>query len=74
MMEYKGYVGKVEFDDEAGVLYGEVINIRDVITYIVTKVFCHSYRREESLKPKLNQRIRDSSGYHLVALPRFATE
>jgi predicted HicB family RNase H-like nuclease len=33
MMEYKGYIGKVEIDDEAGVLYGEVINVRDVITF-----------------------------------------
>jgi predicted HicB family RNase H-like nuclease len=33
MMEYKGYIGKVEIDDEAGVLHGEVINIRDVVTY-----------------------------------------
>ncbi len=33
MMEYKGYIGKVEFDDETGVLYGEVINLRDVITF-----------------------------------------
>jgi len=33
MMEHKGYVGKVEFDDEAGVFYGEVVNTRDVITF-----------------------------------------
>lgn len=33
MMEYKGYFGKVEIDDEAGILHGEVINIRDVITF-----------------------------------------
>ncbi len=33
MMEYKGYIGKVEMDDEAGILYGEVINVRDVITF-----------------------------------------
>ena len=32
-MEYKGYIGKVEMDDEAGILHGEVINIRDVITF-----------------------------------------
>lgn len=32
-MEYKGYVGKVEIDDDAGILYGEVINVRDVITF-----------------------------------------
>lgn len=33
MMEYKGYIGKVEFDDEADVFHGEVINLRDVITF-----------------------------------------
>jgi predicted HicB family RNase H-like nuclease len=33
MMEYKGYVGKVEFDDDAMVFHGEVINTRDVITF-----------------------------------------
>ncbi len=33
MMEYKGYIGKVDFDDEAGIFHGEVVNIRDVITF-----------------------------------------
>jgi len=33
MMEYKGYMGKVEFDDEADIFHGEVINLRDVITF-----------------------------------------
>jgi predicted HicB family RNase H-like nuclease len=33
MMEYKGYLGKVEFDDEAGIFHGEVVNTRDVITF-----------------------------------------
>lgn len=33
MMEYKGYVGRVEYDDEAGVFHGEVVNTRDVITF-----------------------------------------
>ncbi len=32
-MEYKGYFSKVEFDDEADILHGEVINLRDVITF-----------------------------------------
>jgi predicted HicB family RNase H-like nuclease len=31
MMEYKGCVGKVEFDDEAGILHREVLGTRDVI-------------------------------------------
>jgi len=33
MMEYKGYVGKVEFDDEADIFHGEVVNLRDMITF-----------------------------------------
>jgi predicted HicB family RNase H-like nuclease len=33
MMEYKGYVGRVEFDDAVGIFHGEVVNTRDVITF-----------------------------------------
>ncbi len=33
MMEYKGYIGNVEFDDKANIFHGEVINLRDVITF-----------------------------------------
>ena len=32
-MEYKGYTGKVEFDDQAGIFHGEVVNLRAVITF-----------------------------------------
>ena len=32
-MEYKGYVGKVEFDDAASIFHGEIVNTRDVITF-----------------------------------------
>ncbi len=47
-MEYKGYIANVEFDDDAGVLHGEVINTRDVITFEgetvpeIRKAFCES--------------------------------
>lgn len=33
MMEYKGYVGLVEFDSEAKIFHGDIINTRDVITF-----------------------------------------
>ena len=33
MMEYKGDMAEVTFDDEATVLHGEVVNTRDVITF-----------------------------------------
>jgi predicted HicB family RNase H-like nuclease len=32
-MQYKNYMAKVEYDDEAGVFHGEVIDLRDVITF-----------------------------------------
>ena len=66
MMEYKGYIGKVEIDEEAGLLHGEIINIRDVVTFEGSTVeevqqamhdsiedylaFCHA-RGEEPEKP-----------------------
>jgi predicted HicB family RNase H-like nuclease len=33
MMEYKGYTAKVGFDDEAEIFRGEVIGIKDVVTF-----------------------------------------
>jgi len=32
-MQYKNYMAKVEYNDEAGVFHGEVIDLRDVITF-----------------------------------------
>jgi predicted HicB family RNase H-like nuclease len=32
-MKYKGYTGVAEFDDEAGVIFGHVIGLRDTITF-----------------------------------------
>jgi predicted HicB family RNase H-like nuclease len=33
LIAYKGYIGKVEIDNDAGIFHGEVINVRDVITF-----------------------------------------
>jgi len=33
MLSYKGYLGKIEFDADAKVFYGRVINTRDTITF-----------------------------------------
>ncbi|HXU45635.1 MAG TPA: type II toxin-antitoxin system HicB family antitoxin [Thermoanaerobaculia bacterium] len=38
MLEYKGYTGRVEFDAEAKIFHGEVLNTRDVITFQGTSV------------------------------------
>ena len=32
-MNYKGYVGKAEYDDKAEIFYGEVVGLRDVVTF-----------------------------------------
>lgn len=32
-MEYKGYFAKIAFDDGDNIFHGEVINLRDVITF-----------------------------------------
>ncbi len=32
-MEYKGYVATAEFDDEAEFFHGEVLGIRDIVTF-----------------------------------------
>ena len=33
MLKYKNYAGVVQFDDEAMIFHGEVIGLRDVITF-----------------------------------------
>ena len=33
MMEYKGYQARIEYDDEERVFHGEVLNLKDVITF-----------------------------------------
>jgi predicted HicB family RNase H-like nuclease len=37
-MEYKGYLGMVEYDAEAKIFHGDIINTRDVITFQGTTV------------------------------------
>ena len=37
-MHYKGYTGKVDYDDKAKVFHGEVIGLKDVITFQGTTV------------------------------------
>lgn len=33
MMKYKGYIGKVEYDSDAKLFHGEVIGLKDTITF-----------------------------------------
>ena len=38
MMKYKGYIGQVNYDDEAKLFHGQVIGLKDVITFQGTTV------------------------------------
>mgnify|MGYP003455171425 CR=1 FL=1 len=38
MMRYKGYVGNVVYDDEAKIFHGDVIGLKDIITFQGTTV------------------------------------
>jgi predicted HicB family RNase H-like nuclease len=38
MLNYKGYTGHVEFDDEARLFHGEVLDLKDVVTFQGTSV------------------------------------
>jgi predicted HicB family RNase H-like nuclease len=33
MMHYKGYRGQAVYDDEQGIYHGEVLGLRDVVTF-----------------------------------------
>jgi predicted HicB family RNase H-like nuclease len=33
MLKYKGYTGRAEYDDEARIFHGEVLDLMDVITF-----------------------------------------
>ena len=33
MIQYKGYVGSVEFSEEDGIFYGKVMGVRSLISY-----------------------------------------
>lgn len=33
MLTYKGYNGHVEYDESAGIFHGEVLELKDVITF-----------------------------------------
>ncbi len=37
-MKYKGYIGVVNYDDEAKIFHGDVIGLKDVITFQGTSV------------------------------------
>ncbi len=54
MMDYKGYIGIVEYDSEAKLFHGDVINTRDVITFQGTNVDEIEKSFQESIDDYIN--------------------
>lgn len=50
-MAYKGYVGAFDYDPEADLFHGEVVNLRDVVTF--------QGRSVEELKQALAESVED---------------
>ena len=53
MMEYKGYFGTVEYDSDAKIFHGDIINTKDVITFQGTTV----KEIEQAFKDSVNDYI-----------------
>jgi len=53
MMKYRDYVGHVTYDDEAKVFHGEVMGLRDVITF----QGCTVQELEQAFKDSVNEYI-----------------
>jgi len=53
MMEYKGYFGTVEYDAQARIFHGDIINTKDVITFQGTTV----KEIEQAFKDSINDYI-----------------
>ena len=65
LMQYNGYIARVEFDNEANIFHGEVINLRDVITFQGESVDDHlAFCAERGEKPE-----KPYSGRFVVRIP-----
>ena len=76
MLNHKGYIGEVEFDDEAEIFHGEIINTRAVITFQGTTVQEVKKAQIESVEDYLEfcaklgeEPERPSLGHFVLKLP-----
>lgn len=53
MMKYKGYLGHIIYDDEAKLFHGEVVGLKDVITFQGTTVASLQKAFKESVEDYL---------------------
>ena len=76
MLKYKGNSGRVEYDDEAKIFHGEVIDTKDVITFQGTSVNEMEKAFRESIDDYLDfcrerdeNRIKPFSGKFVLRVP-----
>ncbi|MAZ48539.1 MAG: toxin-antitoxin system HicB family antitoxin [Halobacteriovoraceae bacterium] len=82
MLKYKGFLGKVIYDDEAKILHGEIVGINDVVTFQAKDAdkiekefkasvedylaFCESEGKEPEKSVSGETRIRMGEDRHLI--------
>lgn len=57
-MKYKGYSGHVEYNDEVKIFHGEVVSLKDVITF----QGCSVEELEEAFKESVDDYLAWSNG------------
>ena len=56
-MQYKGYVGSVEFSEADGLFFGKVLGIRALISYEGTNAEAENSEPEKAYKGSFNIRV-----------------
>ena len=67
-MTYQGYSAKVTFDSDAEVLHGEVIGLRDVITFQATSVEA----LEEAFRDSVDDYLAGARSHGIGTVPETA--
>ncbi len=71
MMEYKAYLGRVEFDNQADLFHGEVINTRDVITFQGVSV--DELKTASMIQSRITWRSAGNAASHRTSRSQFVT-
>ena len=68
-IQYKGYVGSVEFSEEDGIFYGKVLGIRSLISYegdLHKKIFIYTAAHHMTINKYIEKTLEDSPAAQVV--------
>lgn len=64
-MKYKSYTGHVEYDDEAKIFHGEVLGIKDVVTFqgtLLRRLNKHLKTQSTIIWPSVRREVKNQIG------------